>query len=130
MLIHLHYTTHTCPLHMVSYKDITTKTQSTLTNAPNKQLEVSTGCPVSNVRRFRREPLTLNALKEIFIDANLDEFINLHQSLVEKYNMFGYLNDSTSSKFIHMVVDNIIINNLVTRVDASTNAGASEDEGR
>lgn len=116
---------------MISYKDIATRTSLKAIHTPDKQNQNTTsGISSLKHRRNRREPLTLDALREIFIDTNMDEFINLHESLVDKYSMFGYLNKSETSKLTHAIVDSLIINNSVVLTDAQSNYILSDDEGK
>lgn len=116
---------------MVSYKDIARRISPKPINDPDKQSQFATSGLSSLIhRRTRREPLTLDALREIFIDANLDEFINLHESLVDKYSMFGFFNKSESSKFIHAIVDGLVINNSFALTDVQSHIILSDDEGK
>lgn len=119
---------------MVSYKDITIQkptTSKSFDDVPNKLNQIVVNdSSLSIRRRTRREPFTLDALREIFIDANMDEFMNLHESLVDKYSMFGFMNKSTSSKFIHDIVDSIVINNSVMLTDVQSNYILSDDEDK
>lgn len=64
-------------------------------------------------RRYRRYNL-LDILKEIIADANLDDFIDLHEMLVERYSMHGFFNESSSASLMHALLDTIIINNIET----------------
>lgn len=48
-------------------------------------------------------------VKETFLDYNLNTLINIHEDIKDKIENNGFLNNSTSNKFINCVMQNIII---------------------
>ena len=48
-------------------------------------------------------------VKETFLDYNLNTLIDIHENIKDKNENNGFLNNSTSNKFINCVIQNIII---------------------
>lgn len=116
---------------MVSYKDNDRRVYPTSTKSHDKQSKITTNDLSSPIQRRtnQRSPRNLDTLRESFIDANLDELINLHESLFDNYGMFGFLNKSVSSTFIHAIVDSLVINNSIVFKEVQSNGVLSDDEG-
>jgi len=111
---------------MVSYKDAINKSSdknifqndpfpdnnsdTTITTQPNR---ISKRKHNSHIHEIR-EHITKDYVKEHFIEHNLDLFINFHNELVDDYELFGFLNKSTSYNLIYTIIDSLIINNTST----------------
>ena len=54
--------------------------------------------------------MNISEIEEIFLDINMNTFLDLHENLKNDYEMFGYLNESTSTRFISMIMENILLN--------------------
>ena len=54
--------------------------------------------------------LRMDELKETFIDINMNSFITLHQQLKEANVEMGFMNNSHSHDFIHVIMNNIFLN--------------------
>lgn len=49
-------------------------------------------------------------LREIFLDFNMNTFIDIHDKVKQQYENDGFMNNSTSVKFIENVMDCIQLN--------------------
>ena len=92
----------------MSYKDIATKTAPVKNSGNDSNIETN---HVYKSRNGRERKYRRHFLKELLIDNNLDDLIDLHEIMEERFNMFGFLNNSKSSNFIHMLMDIVAINN-------------------
>jgi hypothetical protein len=61
-------------------------------------------------------------MKETFLDYNMEMLLDLFDELKTTYNDLGYMNEVTSSQFIQLVMDNVVLSERV-------NESSSDDEG-
>lgn len=65
---------------------------------------------------------TSDEMKETFLDYNMEMLLDLFDELKTTYNDLGYMNEVTSSQFIQLVMDNVVLSERV-------NESSSDDEG-
>jgi len=53
-------------------------------------------------------------LREIFLDFNMNTLIDIHDNVKQQYENDGFMNNSTSVKFIENVMDCIQLNESVS----------------
>lgn len=64
-------------------------------------------------------------LREVFLDFNLDAFIDIHDALKETYENEGFMNDSTSVEFVKNIMECIHLNESI---NISVYDNSSDDE--
>jgi hypothetical protein len=65
-----------------------------------------------------------NDIREIFLDYNMNVFINLHEDIKEIYEDLGFFNKSVSQDFIKMIMECIQLNESVYH----NNDNSSDDD--
>lgn len=64
-------------------------------------------------------------LRELFLDFNMDTFIDIHNELKQRYENHGFLNNSSSVDFVNLLMDCIDINESI---NLSYNDNSSDDD--
>lgn len=64
-------------------------------------------------------------LRELFLDFNMDTFIDTHECLKERYEDLGFLNNSSSIHFVKLLMECIDINESIQLV---YNDNSSDDD--
>lgn len=64
-------------------------------------------------------------LRELFLDFNMDAFIDTHDVLKERYEDHGFLNNSSSVHFVHLLMECIDLNESI---NLSYNDNSSDDD--
>jgi hypothetical protein len=59
----------------------------------------------------------IDAIKEIFLDYNMNNLLDLHEHLNTIYNPLGFLNTSKSDEFISCIMKNIFIVNSHIQIE-------------
>jgi hypothetical protein len=64
-------------------------------------------------------------LRELFLDFNMDTFIDTHDELKQRYENCGFFNDSSSVDFVKLLMECVDINESI---NLSYNDNSSDDD--
>jgi hypothetical protein len=64
-------------------------------------------------------------LRELFLDFNMDTFIDTHDELKQRYENRGFFNDSSSVDFVKLLMECVDINESI---NLSYNDNSSDDD--
>lgn len=64
-------------------------------------------------------------LRELFLDMNMNTFIDIHEELKKNYEDFGFLNNSSSVDFINNLMECIEMNESINIL---VNDNSSDDD--
>lgn len=54
---------------------------------------------------------SVDVMKELFLDYNLSNLLDLHQHIQNHFDQYGFMNTSKSYEFINCLLDNMYIVN-------------------